>query len=501
MLGSFAQFGVTSHLYSLFLAVYFVLIVRFGMKERTFAMYERWIHVTILFFAITTAIAGILLGIFRPSILSPGCWISAPPEGCSEDCPEAKWAWGFGGLPSILTLVGISICNTMLYLHVRRTVMQGQMKAMANENALAAFQVKEEPSTSAVDPPKSSGEHKQVEDEECSDQQQLDNNSDETLDSDTDCSSVPITPSSSLSCTTAVPTTPSRKVNNNNGNHQRGSVLRSSDKQWKRVQEVGKQGFLYVGAYLLSFTWSLAINYLDSKDFEYKRGSENYLFPLLVMQALFVPALGFFNAVVFFRPKLIAARARYPNEPFWWVLRQVVGGAAGNTNHRALARHTSRSITTSGNHNNNHNKRTWMTRINFAGERLSFSRLSIDSSDFTTTSKWAKRIGGGSGGGGGFISKSSSLHVISEIQPGGDNNKNHDDENDNDEEVPGASNYNHYHHDDYSTEQDTSGSQNFELWEPQNIAAAAVAQTVEDSDNDNKSKQTKSNSQEEDSCI
>ncbi|CAJ1937658.1 unnamed protein product [Cylindrotheca closterium] len=392
MLGSFSQFGVTSHLYSLFLAVYFLFIVRFGVKERSFKRFERWIHATILGFCLSTAIAGVLLGIFRPSILSPGCWISAPPEGCSEDCPEAKWAWLFGGLPSILTLVGISVSNTMLYLHVRRTVKEGQMKAMANEKRLATFQV--QGFSSIVDPTNNNNSSRDC---ATSSEQQLENGQPSAAplaSDDTDCSSIPPTPPSSFRTSKA---------------DERKSVLSSSDKQWKRVQEVGKQGFLYVGAYLLSFLWTLAINYLDSQDFEYKRGSESYLFPLLVLQALFAPALGFSNAIIFFRPKLQAARIKYPDEPFWWVVQQVVTGASDARTSRTTQSRPSSSAShkTKSSSTKKKNKKqassSWSARINFAGERLSSSRLSTGS---TGTNRWSSRIG--------IKSTSGSLDIISE---------------------------------------------------------------------------------------
>lgn len=115
------RWGVYTRQFHVSDTLYFLLTVRFGIEETNkFVLYEKWIHALILLFCISTAMAGIFLGIFRPNILAPGCWISAPAKGCSEDCPEAKWAWLFGELSSILTLIGFSISNVMLYLHVRK---------------------------------------------------------------------------------------------------------------------------------------------------------------------------------------------------------------------------------------------------------------------------------------------------------------------------------------------------------------------------------------------
>jgi amino acid transporter len=91
MLGALSQFGFSAHWYSGMLSFYFLLKVKFGMREKTFELkYERWIHASIILFSISTAIAGIFLGVFRPMIVAPGCWVSAPPEGCSEQCPEER---------------------------------------------------------------------------------------------------------------------------------------------------------------------------------------------------------------------------------------------------------------------------------------------------------------------------------------------------------------------------------------------------------------------------
>jgi len=93
---------------------------------------------------IATAVGGILLGFYRPNVVSPGCWVNAPsaePEGCSgNDCPERLFALVFGAIPSFASLSVIIVSNLMLYIHVRKTVMEGQKKCINNEKKLADFQ-------------------------------------------------------------------------------------------------------------------------------------------------------------------------------------------------------------------------------------------------------------------------------------------------------------------------------------------------------------------------
>ncbi|KAL3932013.1 MAG: hypothetical protein SGBAC_011047 [Bacillariaceae sp.] len=65
-----------------------------------------------------------------------------------------------------------------------------------------------------------------------------------------------------------------------------GNVLRSTDKQWKRVKEVGQQSFLYVWAYLSCYFWPTVKQIMDSQDFEKVEGSEAYFLPILCCSQL-----------------------------------------------------------------------------------------------------------------------------------------------------------------------------------------------------------------------
>lgn len=110
------------------------------------------------------------------------------------------------------------------------------------------------------------------------------------------------------------------------GSHKKGSVLRSSDKEWKRVREVGKQSFLYVGAYSLSFGWTFVVNYMDSSNYEYNEDAGSYFRPLLVGQSILLPTMGFFNCCIYFRPKVLASCRQFPNESkAWWIRRAIHG--------------------------------------------------------------------------------------------------------------------------------------------------------------------------------
>lgn len=70
----------------------------------------------------------------------------------------------------------------------------------------------------------------------------------------------------------------------------------------KRVRAVAVQAFLYVGAFLACFSWSVVIRYTDNR---YDDSKEAELFPILVLQAILYPLQGFFSIFIYCRPKFL----------------------------------------------------------------------------------------------------------------------------------------------------------------------------------------------------
>jgi hypothetical protein len=304
VLGAMSQFGFSAHWYSGLLSFYFLLTARFGMQQKTFGKAMPYLHGFILLWSLSTAIAGVALGVFNPNGTGPGCWVAGD-ASCTENCIPIHTlvAWIFGGIPSLLMLVSIITNNLILYCHVRGTVVRGQKWAMEQESKLSMYGktgksgrssiISQTKSTWSSDASVFSNAHPSHGDE-------LAERSDRSL--------------VSLFATDLSIAT------------KKKSVLRSSDKQWKLVQEVGKQSFLYVGAYLLSFGWSFAINILDSQDFEYDPSAGKVFLPLLVLQSILLPTQGIFNAAIFFRPKYLKTRRQFPSESIKWCIRRAVFG-------------------------------------------------------------------------------------------------------------------------------------------------------------------------------
>jgi hypothetical protein len=87
---------------------------------------------------------------------------------------------------------------------------------------------------------------------------------------------------------------------------------------------VGTQSFLYVGAYLLSFGWTMAKQILDSTGLAHEPGSVKFFLPLLILQSIFLPAQGFFNSIIFFRRKYLQARQKHNTQSRLWCVRRAI---------------------------------------------------------------------------------------------------------------------------------------------------------------------------------
>jgi hypothetical protein len=147
--GFFNQFSFSAFFYSGALSLYFLLTVRYGIKEDTFAKrIEPWLHGVSLGYPLITAMIGALVGVYHENELGQGCWVTNYPEGCgdaaegAEDCKSPLIAWIFGGLPIALILLCIAISNCFIYLHVRRTINRGRLRSSFAVNGVQNSQTK-----------------------------------------------------------------------------------------------------------------------------------------------------------------------------------------------------------------------------------------------------------------------------------------------------------------------------------------------------------------------
>ncbi|KAL3941329.1 MAG: hypothetical protein SGBAC_004303 [Bacillariaceae sp.] len=292
-LGFVTQFAFSAHMYAGLLSYYFLMTVRHGVKQHEFAKKLPYIHGFIIFWSVATGIAGIFLEAYGPTGAATACWVAG--DLCEGDgCPNTSLiGYTFGGF-AFISLISIVVNNFLLYRFVRATVLQGQKRGIKAEEELRNYRRPEteedgksvftEFGVRSVAPGREAGNTK----------------ADRSEDS---CSFL----------TSPKPKKPK-------------SVLRSSDKQWKRVQEVGKQSLFYVGAYFFCSLWPIGIQVLDNRDYEYNKNAAYIFLPLLVGQSILLPLMGFFNCIIYFRPTFQRVKKKFPNESKAWFVKRTIFG-------------------------------------------------------------------------------------------------------------------------------------------------------------------------------
>ena len=275
MLGTLQQLALSTVWYSGLLSLYFVMTVRWGWKQEDFGRkVEPWWHVGIWLFSIITSFTGAVMGFYGPLNLGPGCWVKDYPEGCYEDpnmsC-NLSIGFIFGGIPVTSMLLLLIADNLLLYCHVRKTIGKGYKYDVTRQTQPQASQV-----DSAIEAPQN------------------------------------------ILVTSSAP----------NLDKSARSECRIScrSNQETRVRDVGTQSFLYVTTYFLAFLWTYILRTIEAAGYV----NERKLFPLLLIQSIFLPSQGFFNMLVFLRPTYVRLRRKFPNKSRLWCIRRALRGNHNN---------------------------------------------------------------------------------------------------------------------------------------------------------------------------
>jgi len=123
----FIQLGIITPFYNALLACYYYLTIRREWKEDDFRCRVEYAgHIFSVTFGLGTAIAGVVMGIFNNS--SVWCWISAYPSGCGDRPGEIpcerggnshifRWLFYYGPLWVMIFLVALFM--SLVYTYVR----------------------------------------------------------------------------------------------------------------------------------------------------------------------------------------------------------------------------------------------------------------------------------------------------------------------------------------------------------------------------------------------
>jgi hypothetical protein len=293
-LGFLRQFSYAISFYNAHLSFHFLLRARFRFTNDYIArIVEPWMHTTALLFPLVTALTGAAMDIYNELDLGQGCWITEFPKDCGhgpgktgEVCRTDLLSWVFGGIPTIFSFVVIVLNNLLLFVFVRKYckppserrkfVERWNCFARNQSTRIAIIYEAMTGTGSELGPSISRLDEGIVE---------------------TDQNSVEA--------------------------HEEDANTLVMNTQQERLRLVGSQALFYVGAALICSLWTGLLRILESYCGK-TAADEDELFPLLLLQAWFLPLQGFFNLFIWTRPKYQKCRRKCPDQSrlscFRWAL-------------------------------------------------------------------------------------------------------------------------------------------------------------------------------------
>jgi len=122
LLGITTQLIMPSFMYYCFLSIYFMLHIRYNVRDRYFGRYiEPFIHAFGVVYAVIPSIVFVALNLIGENNFGNGCWINPnPSSGCGTEC-VALLQWLIMGVPFSTTFLVTVLCNILIVAHVRST--------------------------------------------------------------------------------------------------------------------------------------------------------------------------------------------------------------------------------------------------------------------------------------------------------------------------------------------------------------------------------------------
>ena len=252
MMGFFWQFTLSNFYFSGLLNYYYLRTIVSGWSEARFAKHEPyWMAAGLLWYT-GTAILGVVMDWYDANELGVGCWVNNVPRGCGEDpwdsqepCISVYIAWLFGGFQIVFLFVFVAISNAMIFCHVRKTMAKAQqwtLRTMGRYGQQQQQQAQIQQEALQQEQPKSWWQRWRQQ----------------------------------------------RRVNNDNS-----TTTSATD---ARVQQVATQCALYVAAFWISAAPTIVLRNLEG--FNFGASDEGLLYPLLLIQSVLTPLVGFLNMLV-----------------------------------------------------------------------------------------------------------------------------------------------------------------------------------------------------------
>jgi len=95
----------------------------------------------------------------------------------------------------------------------------------------------------------------------------------------------------------------------NNANHNG-----LTESQIRRIRGVATQAFLYVAAFIVTFSLPAIVSYMTGVNVIHANDEDRY-YPLILTAAILYPLQGFFNVFIYIRPTYMRSRRNIPRLP------------------------------------------------------------------------------------------------------------------------------------------------------------------------------------------
>ena len=372
-LGFFTQFSLSTMLFNGMLSFYFLLTGRYGYKNHEIA--HRWylepmMHVISLGYPLITAGVGSVLGVYHELEIGLGCWVKDFPQGCEDgpDAPPCKSplvAYIFAGTILGFAYLSISANNLIIWSFVRQqtktkivpsggssgggiattsSLLSGRRRHAGSSNRNSRvrstdtdtfasrsgpFSIKSMKLQSPHTKESSSSDKSKVSSSVLGDSLSMMNFSQFTNRDDeeeVDDAEAAFGGSGGTDNDDEDDEEEQATARHNKLVREQQELLRQRQ-QHKRLRLVSSQARLYVGAFFLSTIWPLLVRILETYNTSMEMSHyETKIYPILLCQNIFFPLQGFWNLLVYVRPKYLKCRREFKLESRFWALRRAMYG-------------------------------------------------------------------------------------------------------------------------------------------------------------------------------
>lgn len=265
-MGFFQQLSMSNIWYNGMLSFVFLLMIKYAVSETHLSKkYEPWMHGLAIGFPLITACLALALGLYGELRVSPFCYMTGPPMA-------TYIAFSVAGLPNLIFFVVIPLNNFLIYCHVRRATRTNSGCADSQEGGDLELQEACGPPPTNLQPV-AWGE----------------NRSQASADSSHKSH---VTASSTATCMSA------EREQERERHLAQARERAARNRQNRRIQAVAFQAFLFVASFFATYLPTNILR-ITTATSQYDSSDEDKVFGLLLLQAIFLPAQGLFNYLIF----------------------------------------------------------------------------------------------------------------------------------------------------------------------------------------------------------